>query len=830
MLPAKPKIFHGRDSELEHILKNLTEESARISILGAGGMGKTSLAKAVLHDPKIATKYQSRFFVSCDSATRDTELASLIGAHIGLKPRKDLKQAVVQYFSQGPATLLVLDNLDTSWEPRESRGGVEELLSQLADVQHLALIITMRGAERPAKVRWTRPFLLPLKPLQHDAARQTFYDIAEDFHNSKDVDELLNVTDNMPLAVDLIAHLVDYEGCQTILRRWEIEKTGLLSDGYDKGANLDASISISLSSPRITSLPGAKDLLALLSILPDGISESDLLQSSLPIQDLLRCKAALLATSLAYYDNQRLKSLVPIREYVQRFYPASRPLINALSTHFNSLLELYQRYNNAQLRGVVDALRSNHGNLQQLLRLGLDKKNPDVADTIKWTICLNSVSQMTGRGYLPLMDEVPSVFPDPTDHRLEAYYITEIFRARLQNPIADPDILVEKAKSHFHTFTDPSLESKFYLAAGSYYFYNRNNLPACMEFLQKGLLLSKASGDINQHCVALIDIMDIKWENGDYPAAQMHARESQRLAKLSANLYAEAKALQTEAMCCRDLGDYAYSLPLLHRASKLLELCGLSDSLLRYQILTSKAEIHRMKSEYAEAKTINAEMVRDITPEGNAYANAFGLLNIAEIDVVIGVDEKEILQNLEKAKSIFKALEHLPGIIYCDMICADLQLNRSSSLAALEKFREWLNSTWGKDAQTVTYCLERLSESRFSDAVSFMWPVVYLGYAQKTRQRLALHNALRCLGDVFFANGDHDTARSLFIVALEGFTVMDVHQRKADCLLCLGRIAKQQGDLVKAAELWQEARPLFERSLQANDVAIIDGELTAVVQ
>src|ERR1700760_1680772 len=152
----------------------------------------------------------------------------------------------------------------------------------------------MRGAERPAKVRWTRPFLPPLGPLSSEAARKLFEDIADDVHETKDVDQLLHLTDNMPLAVDLIAHLVDYDGCASVLARWETEKTSLLSTGSDHRSNLDASIAISLSSPRLMSIPGAKDLLSLLSILPDGLSDIELIQSNLPIQNVLACRTALL--------------------------------------------------------------------------------------------------------------------------------------------------------------------------------------------------------------------------------------------------------------------------------------------------------------------------------------------------------------------------------------------------------------------------------------------------------------------------------------------------------------------------------------------------------
>jgi hypothetical protein len=64
-----------------------------------------------------------------------------MGLHLGLDPGKDLTKAVVQYFARKPPSLLILDNLETTWEPLHTRGGVEELLSLLADIPHLALMV-----------------------------------------------------------------------------------------------------------------------------------------------------------------------------------------------------------------------------------------------------------------------------------------------------------------------------------------------------------------------------------------------------------------------------------------------------------------------------------------------------------------------------------------------------------------------------------------------------------------------------------------------------------------------------------------------------------------
>ncbi|KAJ7852514.1 hypothetical protein B0H14DRAFT_2580922 [Mycena olivaceomarginata] len=108
-------------------------------------------------------------------------------------------------------------------------------------------------------------------PLDRTAARETFIEIADEVH-----DQLLDITDNIPLAVQLVAGIAASVGCQDTMERWNIEKTSLLSAGYDKRSNLDMSITLSLSSPHMLSSPHAMELLSLMSLLSNGISDLDL--------------------------------------------------------------------------------------------------------------------------------------------------------------------------------------------------------------------------------------------------------------------------------------------------------------------------------------------------------------------------------------------------------------------------------------------------------------------------------------------------------------------------------------------------------------------------
>jgi hypothetical protein len=108
------------------------------------------------------------------------------------------------------------------------------------------------------------------------------------------------------------------------------------------------------------------------------------------------------------------------------------------------------------------------------------------------------------------------------------------------------------------------------------------------------------------------------------------------------------------------------------------------------------------------------------------------------------------------------------------------------------------------------------------------WTVVFLVHSLWQKKKLGIHRALQFLGEIFLAQDDEPTAISLFTVALEGFTYMDVHRSRAECMLQLGDISKGQGNRLKAVKLWESARPLFERSSQTKQVHHVDERLAGV--
>jgi hypothetical protein len=302
--------------------------------------------------------------------------------------------------------------------------------------------------------------LRALQPLDQEVARPTFVDIADSGHSPEEVDQILSLTDNMPLAISLLAHLADTEGCPTVLSRWDKEKTSLISDGFDKRSNLDLSISLSLSSPRIQLLPQSQELLGLFSMLPDGLADVDLIQSKLPLENILQCKTVLKSTALAYSDeHERLKVLMPIREYLQQHRPPGDHLVQSLLKYFQEMLKFYTGYMGTQsISSTVSRIKLNLTNIQNILQWGLKQKQPTLANSI-YCICYLAQFSLTNiQGQTPLISQIQDLIPQSNDHRLEVYFITELFRLWVYYKISDPGALVSQALGHFPYFDDPVLK------------------------------------------------------------------------------------------------------------------------------------------------------------------------------------------------------------------------------------------------------------------------------------------------------------------------------------------------------------------------------------
>jgi tetratricopeptide (TPR) repeat protein len=337
-------------------------------------------------------------------------------------------------------------------------------------------------------------------------------------------------------------------------------------------------------------------------------------------------------------------------------------------------------------------------------------------------------------------------------------------------------------------------------------------------------------GNSKRQSIALCRLASLKRGSGDFSGAQKDSFEAQRAARLAGNIYLEAHALDAEASCWVVLGSYDHCMSLLGRAIHLLDLCSMAGGPLHKSLRAAQAEAHRCKTEYAEAHNIHLHLLNNSSAEIH-YDHAFRLLNTAQIGVEIGLSEHDVEVNLATAATLFQNLKFSTELMFCDTIRATFEVQRGNISAARNLFQRCIPSAWGKHTEAVTYCLEKLGAVQQwapVDKFTFPSPVTFLAHSVKCKLRLEIHKALQFLGDVFQARGDQETAISLFTVALDGFTRMDVHRSRGECMVRLGDISKLHGDQVKAVTLWEKAKPLFERSSQMTQLACLDEKITGL--
>ncbi|KAJ7499990.1 hypothetical protein FB451DRAFT_48875 [Mycena latifolia] len=829
MLPAAPQIFHGREAELQEVLSILGQDAAHIVILGTGGMGKTTLATAIIHHGDVTAKYQQRYFVGCHSTGTCNDLVASIASHIGLEKGHNLSRKIIQHFKTSTPSLLVMDNLETVWEPATSRPEVEEFLASLADISHLAILITMRGAERPAKIKWSRPFLAPLKPLSDSAALQTFMEIADDVHEETSVSELLALTDNLPLAVSLIASVAGSEGCEATLSRWKTEGTQLLSDGYDKRSSLDISIMLSLCSSRMT--PDAQELLSTLSMLPDGMSDADLVQIQLPIPNILGSKSALLQTTLAYTGaDKRLRVLVPIREHVLHSLPPSETLKSAALAYFQGIAGLWKPTTEPQ--SLTAQITNNLGNINSMLADALHAQYADVSAVAATVVTLNNFYRLTGRGLSPVMSTLWLHPKDWSSHQFFGAVLCERLQTCIDSPIQDPDTQIALGNQFFEHST--ALEqAAWHNALATYYLTQGNDSTMALKCAKKALeFTSIVDIPTAAHFQALRRIAHLESLAGDHQGGALYVQKALQCAEALGDILGQAQILSLSVTCYGSLGDFKTATELSVRARKLLRLCGLLDAQI-YMVLQSEiAEVHNQKTEYTESRDILMELLSQTEERKPTMVSMFQRLNLALVEIPAGGSADVIHMKINKARDIAQALGFSFGQLGCDTALADLNLSQGNLETAKQIFKSCVVTAEKTNSdEAIIFCLERLGNLNYgmdNSIDTLGWAAIFLGYSMKTKNKLTVMKALHCLGIIFLAQGDDDTALSLFEVALDGFTFMDVHRFRGDCLAHMADIFQRRGDVIKSVELLKAARPLFERSSQAKNVAQIDARLSAV--
>ena len=281
-MPLKPAVFHGRDVIVEEITQLLIkEETSRVCILGAGGMGKTSVALGVVERSLIKARFlpENIVWVPCIEATSATLLLEIISTQ--LQVPENIGQAMIENIISLLATstqprLILLDNFETPYNALDgAQNQVEDNLRRLAMLGHVAILVTMRGRYPPCDeaIKWQSK---EIQPTDEAAGLRIYRSIYPDSENDPDVGRLLCILGHMPFAVTLMARLAK-EGQSTakeLILAWSENGPDILP--YHHEQNMNRSISLSVDSNLMKQNPQALLLLNILSYLPAGTTKATL--------------------------------------------------------------------------------------------------------------------------------------------------------------------------------------------------------------------------------------------------------------------------------------------------------------------------------------------------------------------------------------------------------------------------------------------------------------------------------------------------------------------------------------------------------------------------
>ena len=190
--PPPPRACFGRSELIEKVV-SLAERLEPVALIGAGGIGKTSIALAILHDHRIKKRFgDNRRFIRCDQFPASlphllNRLSKVIGACID-NP-EDLTP--LRPFLSSVEMILFLDNAESILDPQGvDAQKIYTVVEELSRFTNICLGITSRISTIPPHFK--RPVI---SALSAESACEIFYSIYDNGGQSKVVNDLVRQLD-----------------------------------------------------------------------------------------------------------------------------------------------------------------------------------------------------------------------------------------------------------------------------------------------------------------------------------------------------------------------------------------------------------------------------------------------------------------------------------------------------------------------------------------------------------------------------------------------------------------------------------------------------------
>ncbi|KAF9785183.1 hypothetical protein BJ322DRAFT_1020756 [Thelephora terrestris] len=364
--PPAPRACFGRGELIGEVVRR-AENLESIALIGAGGIGKSTIALAVLHDDRIKQQFgSSRRFIGCDQFPASlphflAHLSKVIGA--GVENPEDLTH--LQRFLTSKEMLIILDGAESILDPKGTDAReIYDAVDELCQFKTICVCVVSRITTVP---QYRNSLYIPT--LSMEAAQNVFYGIYE----------------------------------------WRIQQAqGLRTHFHD---DLAATIELLFASPTFCNLgPDAREFLEVVASFPQGVDENnlDLLFPTIPDNKNLVDK--LCDLSLVYRRIGFIKVLAAHGDYFYPRDPRTSPLLCATTHHYLTRLLVRPSSDPTEARWF----KSEDINIEHLLHIAtfFQEEVPGV-----WVACANFMSHLRfhrprqtvlGRNIETLPDDHPS--------------------------------------------------------------------------------------------------------------------------------------------------------------------------------------------------------------------------------------------------------------------------------------------------------------------------------------------------------------------------------------------------------------------------------------